>query len=144
MAEKRLRCISCNTFLSSWGKSAAGHKRYYCRVCKQSRTFFRKKLPRPDLYELFKQYVLWGFTYEIIASLSGYSIQHLHEKFYEYLKSAPPPLPIIDQSSFDETFLLLDGLWLKRGFVLMAYRQSRTLTILHISVVGREAATKIA
>jgi len=38
----------------------------------------------------------------------------------------------------------IDGLWLKRGFVLMAYRQSKNLTILHISVVGREAGTKIA
>jgi hypothetical protein len=144
MAEKHLRCISCNTFLSPWGKTNAGHKRYYCRTCKQSRTFFRKNLPRPDIFVLFKQYVLWGFTYEILASLSNYSIQHLHEKFYEYLKTTPPPLPVIDQSAFDETFLLLDGLWLKRGFVLMAYRQSGTLTILHISVVGREAATKIA
>jgi len=56
----------------------------------------------------------------------------------------PPVLPPLNQSSFTETYLILDGLWLKRGFILMAYRQSRNLTLLHISVVGREAAAKIA
>lgn len=96
------------------------------------------------MFILFRQYVLWGSTYEMLASLSGYSIRYLQEKFYVYFQQAPPVLPLLDQSSYEETFLLLDGLWLKRGFVLMAYRQSRNLTILHISVVGREAATKIA
>ena len=42
------------------------------------------------------------------------------------------------------SFLLLDGVWFGRWFVLMVYRQSRTLTILHISVAGREVATKIS
>lgn len=79
----------------------------------------------------------------MIASLSGYSIRHLQKHFYGYFKASPPDIPPLDQSEITETFLLLDGLWLKRGFILMAYRQSKNLRLLHISVVGREAATKI-
>lgn len=93
---------------------------------------------------LFRQYVLWGHTYTQLSDISGYSIQYLSRQFHIFLQQAPPTLPLLDQSTITETFLLLDGLWLKRGFVLMAYRQSKNLTILHISVVGREAATKIA
>lgn len=93
---------------------------------------------------MFRQYVLWGSTYEMLASLSGYSMRHLQKHFYGYFQESPPDTPPFDQSEISETFLLIDGLWLKRGFVLMAYRQSKNLTILHISVVGREAATKIA
>lgn len=141
MAKKRLRCVSCSTILVQWGKTTSGKIRYRCQQCKSSRIF--KKFT-PDFYVLFRQYVLWGHTYEQIADLSGYSTQYLSRKFHEYLVQKPPPLPLLDQSTQTETFLLLDGLWLKRGFILMAYRQSKNLTILHISVVGREAATKIA
>lgn len=82
-------------------------------------------------------------TYEHLTDYTGYSIQYLQKQFQKYFAQSPPVLLPLDQSTFDETFLLIDGLWLKRGFVLMAYRQSKNLTILHISVVGREAATKI-
>lgn len=85
-----------------------------------------------------------GHTYEQLSDISGYSIQYLSRKFHEFLIHAPPDLPLLDQSKCGETFLLLDGLWLKRGFVLMSYRQSRNLNLLHIAVVGREAASKIA
>jgi len=87
--------------------------------------------------------VLWGHTYEQLSDQSGYSIQYLSKQFHLFFQQEPPQLSILDQSTITETFLLLDGLWLKRGFVLMAYRQSKNLTILHISIVGREAATKI-
>lgn len=105
---------------------------------------YQRKRRKVAISALFKQYVLWGHTYEMLSSVSGFSKRHLQGKFYEYFLQEPPQLPLLDQSSFEETFLLLDGLWLKRGFVLMAYRQSRNLTILHISVVGHEVATKIA
>lgn len=39
---------------------------------------------------------------------------------------------------------MMDGLWFGRWFVLMVYRQSGNLTILHISVAGREVKTKIS
>jgi hypothetical protein len=141
MGNKRLLCLSCSKLLVPWGKTSSGKKRYYCRTCKTSRIFKSKVT---DFFALFRQYVFWGHTYEQLSDQSGYSIQYLQRKFRLLFFQEIPPLPILDQSRYEETFLLLDGLWLKRGFVLMAYRQSRNLTILHISVVGREAATKIA
>jgi Transposase, Mutator family len=99
---------------------------------------------KTDFFALFRQYVLWGHTYEQLSDISGYSIQYLSYKFHIFLLENPPELPLLDQSTITETFLLLDGLWLKRGFVLMAYRQSKNLQVLHISVIGRESAIKIA
>ena len=142
MGLKRPKCLSCKNSLTIWGKTSSGKKRYGCNTCRKTRTY-RQKIPKTDFFSLFRQYVLWGHTYAQIADLSGYSIQYLSKKFHFYLTQEPPILPLLDQTSQPETFLLLDGLWLKRGFILMAYRQSRNLTILHISVVGREAATKI-
>lgn len=141
MAIRRLRCISCSNWLVPWGKTSSGKKRYYCKNCKKSRTFKKEKT---DFFSLFRQYVLWGHTYAQISDISGYSIQYLSSKFHVFLLEDPPDLLPINQSHLEETFLLIDGLWLKRGFVLMAYRQSKNLTILHISVVGHEVATKIA
>lgn len=143
MARRRLLCKACNNSLIFWG-TTSGKKRYRCLFCKTTRTYHRKKWAIDvKLYGLFRQYVLWGNTYQMLSSLSGYSIRFLEGKFHAYFLQDPPVLPLLDQSNMEEAFLLLDGLWLKRGFVLMAYRQSKTLTILHISVVGREAATKI-
>lgn len=143
MGKKRPRCLSCNKYLTIWGKTPHGKKRYGCNTCRKTRVYHRKR-KKTDFFFLFRQYVFWGNTYEQLSDQSGYSIEHLQRHFQVFFFQEVPTLPLLDQSSFDETFLLLDGLWLKRGFVLMAYRQSRNLTILRISVVGREAATKIA
>lgn len=143
MSQKRPICQACNSYLSSWGKTSSGKKRFRCKGCKKTRRYHLsgKKI---SFFALFRQYVLWGHTYIQLSDISGYSIQYLSRQFHRFLLQEPPVLPLVDQSTITETFLLLDGLWLKRGFVLMAYRQSKNLTILHISVVGREAITKIA
>lgn len=138
MGHKRLRCISCKNLLVPWGKTSSGKKRYHCRVCKTGRIFKKKKT---DFFVLFWQYIFWGNTYEQLSDQTGYSIQHLSLQFHVFLKQTPPVLSVLPQVS---AFLLIDGLWLKRGFVLMAYRQSKSLLLLHISVVGSEVATKIA
>src|SRR5437868_8104552 len=143
MGNKRPRCLSCNKYLTVWGKTPHGKKRYGCNACRKTRVYKYQRI-KTDFFVLFRQYIFWGHTYEQLADQSGYSLEYLQEKFTLYFSQEPPLLPSLDQSSCTETFLLLDGLWLKRGFVLMAYRQSRNLTILHISVVGREVATKIA
>lgn len=143
MRSKRPKCLSCSKSLSSWGRTNSGKKRYGCTQCKKTRVY-QKNIQKTDFFQLFRQYILWGHTYEQISDLSDYSIQHLSNKFHVFLLQEPPELPLLDQSKTEEAFLVLDGLWLKRGFVLMAYRQSRNLTILHISVVGKEASTKIA
>lgn len=95
------------------------------------------------LFQLFRQYVLWGDTYEQLSSISGYSIGHLVRTIHQYLATTPPELPPLPQSD-TEAFLLIDGLWFGRWFVLMVYRQSKQLTILHISIGKREIATKVA
>ncbi|MBI4130169.1 transposase [Candidatus Roizmanbacteria bacterium] len=92
---------------------------------------------------MFRQYILWGATYEQLSSLSGYTIAHLVDVFHKYLDTSPPNLPLIPQTGSDETFLLIDGLWFGRWFVLMVYRQHKNLTILHISSMGREVSSKI-
>lgn len=143
MGNKRPRCLSCKKYLTSWGKTPHGKKRYGCHTCRKTRVY-RRKLQKPNFFILFRQYVLWGTTLEQLADQSGYAPQYLQEQFQVFFRQNPPELPRLDQSKTAETFLLLDGLWLKRGFILMAYRQSKNLTLLHISVVGREAATKIA
>jgi predicted RNA-binding Zn-ribbon protein involved in translation (DUF1610 family) len=142
VGQNRPKCSSCNNQLTVWGRSSSGKKRYGCNKCGKTR-LYQQNIPKTDFFILFRQYILWGHAYEQIADLSGYSIQYLSRCFNTFLLQDPPDLPLLDQSKTEETFLILDGLWLKRGFVLMAYRQSKNLTILHISVVGREAATKI-
>lgn len=87
---------------------------------------------------------MWGITYEMLALTSGFSIQHLNNLFHQLLETTPPPLIPLDQSRMDEAYLLIDGLWFGRWFVLMVYRQSKNLTILRISVCGNEGKRKIA
>lgn len=80
----------------------------------------------------------------MLSSLSGYSIPHLALIFHRLFLQDPPQLPPLDQSESSDVFLLIDGLWFGRWFVLMVYRQSKTLRILHITVAGREVKSKIA
>lgn len=141
MAFRRLRCISCNNKLVLWGKTSSGKKRWYCKKCKSSRTYHKRK--KVDVFALFKQYVLWGDTYEQLSSQSGHSKRFLIEKFHAYLKLDPPYLPKFNQARFEEAYLLIDGLWFSRWYVLMVYRQSKSLRILHISVAGKEASGSI-
>lgn len=126
----------------SWGKTSSGKKRYRCSFCSKSRLYHIKK--RDPYFSLFKQYVLWGLTYEMLSSISGYTIPHLASKFHDFFKTDPPEIPPLDQSGLNEAFLLIDGLWFGRWFVLMVYRQSGNLLILHISIAGREVTSKIS
>lgn len=143
MASTRPFCISCNRTYISWGKTTSGRKRYRCPQCGKSRKY-QTNNATPGIFPFFRQYVLWGHTYEMLSSFSGYSLPYLVEKFHELLEKEPPDLPLLKQSDKEEAYLLIDGLWFSRWYVLMVYRQSGDLTILHISVAGREAASKIA
>lgn len=78
----------------------------------------------------------------MLSATSGYSIQHLVNKFHKLLDDSPA-LPVFDQSGMEVAYLLIDGLWFGRRFVLMAYRQSKNLLLLKISVAKREVSTKI-
>ncbi len=94
------------------------------------------------MFALFRQYILFGHTYEMLSDESGYSVGHLVRIFHQYLSDKPPPVTI-EHTVDDMTFLLVDGLWLKKWYVLMVYRRSKDLTILHLSVAGREATSRI-
>jgi hypothetical protein len=80
----------------------------------------------------------------MLSSISGYSVRFLEGKFHAYFKEDQPTLPLLDQSNQEVAFLLIDGLWFGRWFVLMVYRQSGNLLILHIAIAGREVTTRIS
>lgn len=78
----------------------------------------------------------------MLASFSSYSTRTLARYFHRWLED-PPSIPKFNQAGQEVAYLLVDGLWFGRWYVLMVYRQSRNLTILHISVAGKEVSTKI-
>lgn len=128
--------------MTKWGRTRSGKARYRCSSCKTSR-LYRYTSSNPDVPRLFAQYVLWGATYAQLSHISGYSVRQLCRWFHQRFDGVPPVLPLIDQSRQNVAYLLIDGLWFGRWFVLMVYRQSKNLTILHVSVAGKEASTKI-
>lgn len=144
MPKRQRKCPACSSRLIAWGRTAAGKKRLRCHTCGVSRTVSKRQPPDQRLFTLFRHYILWGDTYEQLTSLSGYSLGHLVRVFHRWLESDPPPLLLPTQSGMEVAFLLIDGLWFGRWFVLMVYRQAKNLTILHISVAGKEVATKVA
>lgn len=95
------------------------------------------------MFALFREYVLYGATYDRLSYRSGFSVQYLSFWFHRFLEEPAPPIPKFDQGT-DDAFLLADGLWFGRYFVLMVYRQSKNLLILKISTAKREVSTKIA
>lgn len=77
----REQCVpsqaTCNNLLIFLG-SVSGKQRYRCLVCKTTRMYHgKKKSSQERLRQLFKQYVLWDITYEMLTSLSGFSVAYL-------------------------------------------------------------------
>lgn len=126
-----------------WGRTSTGKVRYHCPHCKSCR-LYRISKKNPDVSRLFAQYVLWGVTYAQLSAVSGYSVRQLCRWFQAHFANPPPALQFVDQSRQETAYLLIDGLWFGRWFVLMVYRQSKNLTILHISFAGKEVSTKIS
>lgn len=140
-----LLCPSCSSRLIKWGKSRSGKQRFYCCVCGQSRLRFGGQvLRRRRMFLLFREYVLYGATYERLAYRSDFSIRYLWHWFSKFLDERAPDIPKFDQTGMETAYLLIDGLWFGRYFVLMVYRQSKNLLILKISTAKREVGTKIA
>ena len=140
---KRKKCKSCSSYLHVWGKTRKGKLRYKCPTCKVTQLHYLSKPVKQSLKTLFKQYVLNGITYEMLSTFSGYSIRYLEKIFHQLLESNPPSLSIPPSPVSSYPCLLVDGLWFGRWFVLMVYRQSKKLTIIHVSTAGREVTTKI-
>lgn len=74
----------------------------------------------------------------MLTEESGYSTRQLVRIVHTHL-SQEPPVCILPKLPVSETFLLVDGLWLKKWCVMMAYRRAKDLTILHLSFSGRES-----
>lgn len=80
----------------------------------------------------------------MLSQVNKYSIRALENSFHKFLAEDPPKLPLFNQSQYDEAYLLVDGKWFDKRFVVIAYRQAKSLFLLHVSVAGREVSTKIA
>src|SRR3989344_3191946 len=93
MAKRHLLCKTCSNYLVSWGKTKSGKQRYRCLTCGKTRNYHKQRRRKENIFQLFKQYVLWGNTYEMLSSLSGYSIRFLEEKFHKYFQEEPSSLP---------------------------------------------------
>ncbi len=79
-----LLCPSCSSRLIKWGKSRSGKQRFYCCVCGQSRLRFGGQvLRRRRMFLLFREYVLYGATYERLAYRSDFSIQDFRRQLQE-------------------------------------------------------------
>lgn len=141
MSNRRLRCKACSKYLIKNGSDSNGKKRYRCTVCKTS-IHYPTQPKDQVMCELFKQYVLFGLTYEVIAYQTGISVKTLHTAFITYLEKEPPTSEAYTVSHTSRV-LLIDGLWFNRMFVLMMYRESGNLKILRISTGRKELKRNI-
>lgn len=131
-------CSACSGKLTAWGKSAAGTKRYYCLRCKKSIVSYQKSTSQRQIdLKWFKEYVLYGVTYQVLARWSKIPSVTLRSHFNKLLKQTPPytTLPLITESS---QYLLLDGLWFGRLFVLIVYKLAKGKGIIHASIAKKE------
>src|SRR6185437_14263179 len=92
MGNKRPQCLSCNKYLTVWGKTPYGKKRYGCHTCKKTRVYQQQKT-KPDFFLLFREYVFWGTTYEHLTDQTGYTIQYLQKQFQSFFTVAPQNFP---------------------------------------------------
>lgn len=142
MTTRRAKCKACNNYLVRNGRDQCGKQRYLCRVCGTSTHHFQEDTSAL-LFELFRQYVLFGLTYEVLAYQSGISVKTLQSTFVMYLEQPPPHPHPSPRSPAHPHVLLIDGLWFNRWFVLMLYRESGNLRILRISTGKRELKRNI-
>lgn len=136
--KKRRKCISCSSLLIRWGKTAAGVIRYRCITCGKSRSSYQKPVAdRVVLLRWFKEYVLHGITYQVLSRWSKIPSTTLRYHFNQLLGEDPPftDMPLI---TTDQRYLLTDGLWFGRLFVLMVYKLTSDTGILHASIAKKE------
>jgi hypothetical protein len=79
----------------------------------------------------------------MLSDETGLSMRHLETYIHTFL-AQEPPVCILPKLPVSETFLLVDGMWLKRWCVMLAYRRSKDLTMLHISLAGKESWYRVA
>lgn len=121
-----------------WGTTAAGVIRYRCTHCGLTSSSYQKPIAqRLVLLRWFKEYILHGVTYHVLARWSKIPTVTLRYHFNQLLHEQPPftDLPLIESH---QQYLLTDGLWFGRLFVLMVYKLNAHEGILHASIAKKE------
>jgi len=137
-AQKRKKCKACNYLLILWGKTASGVIRYHCTHCRKNYSSYQK--PVADwvvLLQWFREYILHGITYQVLSRWSKIPTATLRYHFNQLLLENPPfiHIPLI---TAHQQYLLTDGLWFGRLFVLMVYKLTAHAGILHASIARKE------
>lgn len=140
------KCPACKSSSCAWGKRESGTKRFRCLVCFKTFTTKKKqKAKQRQFLVLFEGYVLRGESLQSIASKSGYFLGYLQEKFTTILCTEPPVLDIpIPEFSWEERYMLIDGLWFGKRECVMLYRYAYYKPILRVSFLSKEYGTLIA
>lgn len=86
----------------------------------------------------FYLYVFKGRTYDSLTTTSGVSAKTLERYVNQRLTTVPPDqiLPLPDPST--RVYLLIDGLWFGKLFVLLLYRIAGEPFIIHATIAKRE------
>lgn len=137
MGKRRVYCKACSNEVVRNGRDRNGKQRYWCKRCQRT-SHYPSQSPEVRLFELFRQYVLFGLTYEVLSYQSGISVKTLHTAFTSFLAQSPSQENPSSQVRSRSHVLLIDGLWFNRWFVLMVYRESGNLKILRISTGEKE------
>lgn len=98
---------------------------------------------KKDLFSWFRLYVYKGRTFESLAEQSGYSAKTLARYVHQRLKEAVPVLEL-PKPTFLPQYLIIDGLWFGRLFVLLLYRIAGSPLVIHWSFAQREWGWHIA
>jgi hypothetical protein len=96
-----------------------------------------------NFFSWFRLYVYKGRTYESLADQSGFSSKTLQRYVHQQLEEKTPYLNL-PTFLVRPYYLILDGLWFEKEFVLMIYRISGLPFIIHHSFMKKEWGFKIA
>jgi len=88
-------------------------------------------------------FVLKGRTYDSLAATSGVSTKTLTRYGNQRLVDVPPKLDLPLPDPARRAYLLVDGLWFGKAFVLLLYRISGYPYIIHASIAKREWSSRV-
>ncbi len=95
-----------------------------------------------DFFSWFRLYVYKGRTFESLADQSGFSTKTLQRYVHYQLEKETPKLDLLI-SLPRPYYLVLDGLWFEKEFVLMVYCISGLPFIIHHSYMKKEWGSQI-
>lgn len=87
---------------------------------------------------LFALYILKGRTYDSLTPIPGISAKTLSRYVHQRLETLPPELTLPLPDPNRPCYLVMDGLWFGKKFVLLLYRISGRPYIIHFSIAAKE------